>query len=102
MGPVAGVVRGPREVGEADRSRSAGALDLDRVIDFARVLAEVVAARGTARSSPWPQPAGPASAGSAEARLTRALAADTPMQWLAAPLVQRAIDAYRELTNAAA
>ena len=102
---LAGVVRESREVGEARRTGGPGALD------FASVLAEVMAARGpvengsaAVRAAATPAAAASASAGTglAEARFARALAADAPMQWLAAPLVHRAIDAYRELMNVSA
>lgn len=77
-------------------------------LDFASVLAEVMAAQTAA--APAALVAGAsreeaprlADAGTGAARLARALAADAPMQWLAAPLVHRAIDAYRELMNVSA
>ena len=101
---LAGVVRESREVGEA---RPTGGTGGTGALDFASVLAEVMAARGgpvESGSAAVTAAAAPPSAGAglAEARFTRALVADAPMLWLAAPLVHRAIDAYRELMNVSA
>jgi hypothetical protein len=72
--------------------------------EFARVLLEVMTAdarpRGVGAFRDEPPPLLAASAGD-PAQLLRALAADARLEWVAAPLVHRAIDAYRELMNVA-
>lgn len=73
--------------------------------DFARVLAEVRAMR---RGQALDEVAEPASitarVGAEESpseRLLRALAQDEPRAYPTAPLIHRAVDAYRELMNVA-
>ena len=87
-----------------------GAAGIDS--EFARVLVEV---RGEGRAVDGGAYAGGtgvsgtgrsraeigAGADEPAARLARALAAEAPLPWLAAPLVHRAVDAYRELMNVA-
>jgi hypothetical protein len=94
-GQFAGLVRASREVGGAGKLGGAGALD------FASVLAEVRAARAEPPAIHAQRANGPTPAATAEV-LARALIVDAPMQRLAAPLVYRAIDAYRELMNVSA
>ncbi len=69
--------------------------------DFARVLAEVRAVRrdqALAASGELPSSAAPETASE---RFLRALSQDEPRAYLMAPLVHRAVDAYRELMNVA-
>jgi hypothetical protein len=70
--------------------------------EFARVLLEVMTADAHARMPSTPRPAVSAAAGAAgeSASLARALL-DARLEWVAAPLIHRAIDAYRELMNVA-
>ena len=89
--------------------------------DFASVLAEVVGGVRAATASASTPPAASASPGELVSpsfatrlgpdvepsfaprdRLERALIAEDAARWLAAPMVYRAIDAYRELMNVSA
>src|SRR5262245_58576824 len=85
------IERGAPHVWSEDTRPSALRTPERRELAAARLLGEGSAARTGA---------GEAVAGlSAAAQLQRALAADAPLLWLAAPLVHRAIDAYRELMS---
>lgn len=113
--PVAGVDQGVsgQLVGTA-RTSMYGAVPFGESTgaEFARVLAAAQAERVTAGSSVSPRllDEGGASRGVGDAganfsevalgeRLMRALLQDEPRAHLAAPLIHRAVDAYRELMN---
>ena len=71
--------------------------------EFARVLLEVMTADLHTRRVSGARREEPPIAASGEdpAQLLRAVTADPRLTWVAAPLVHRAIDAYRELMNVA-
>jgi hypothetical protein len=70
--------------------------------DFARVLAEVRAVRREqARGAAGELPSSAAATEPASDRFLRALSQDEPRAYLMAPLIHRAVDAYRELMNVA-
>lgn len=77
--------------------------------DFASVLAEVVGGVRSGAAATSAPPAASAKPGelvspsfAPRERLERALIAEDAARWLAAPMVYRAIDAYRELMNVSA
>lgn len=69
--------------------------------EFARVLLEVMTADAHTRVPTTPREALGRPSGAADPGLLLRTLADARLEWVAAPLVHRAIDAYRELMNVA-